>query len=30
MPDDPIAQLYFAGLAFVGIYILHRFMEKTW
>ena len=29
MPDDAIAQLYFAGLAFVGIYILHRFMEKS-
>ena len=29
MPDDIVAQLYFAGLAFVGIYILHRFMEKS-
>ena len=29
MPDDPLAQIYFAGLACVGLYILHRFMEKT-
>jgi hypothetical protein len=29
MPDDAVAQLYFAGLAFVGVYILHRFMEKS-
>ena len=29
MPDDAVAQLYFAGLAFLGIYILHRFMEKS-
>jgi hypothetical protein len=29
MPDDIVAQLYFSGLAFVSIYILHRFMEKT-
>jgi hypothetical protein len=29
MPDDIVAQLYFAGLAFVSIYILHRFMEKS-
>ena len=29
MPEDPVAQLYFAGLAFVGVYILHRFMEKS-
>ena len=29
MPDDIIAQLYFAGLAFVGVYTLHRFMEKS-
>ncbi len=29
MPDDIIAQLYFAGLAVVGLYILHRFIEKS-
>ena len=29
MPDDIVAQLYFAGLGCLGIYILHRFMEKT-
>jgi hypothetical protein len=29
MPEDPVAQLYFAGLAFVGVYILHRLMEKS-
>jgi len=29
MPDDIVAQLYFAGLAFVGVYILNRFMEKS-
>jgi hypothetical protein len=29
MPDDPLAELYFASLAFIGIYILHRFMEKS-
>ena len=29
MPDDPLAQLYFASLGLVGIYILYRFMEKS-
>jgi hypothetical protein len=29
MPDDPLAQVYFAGLACVGLYILNRFMEKS-
>ena len=29
MPDDIVAQLYFAGLAVVGLYILHRFIEKS-
>ena len=29
MPDDIVAQLYFAGLGCLGIYILHRFMEKS-
>ena len=29
MPDDITAQLYFAGLAFVSLYIFHRFMEKS-
>jgi hypothetical protein len=29
MSDDPIDQLYFAGLAGVGIYIFYRIMEKS-
>jgi hypothetical protein len=29
MTDDPIAQLYLASLAGLGIYILYRFMEKS-
>ena len=29
MPDDPIAQLYFASLGVVGIFILYRLMEKS-
>jgi hypothetical protein len=29
MPDDPLAQLYFASLGLVGVYILYRFMEKS-
>lgn len=29
LPDDPLAQLYFASLAVVGIYILYRLMEKS-
>lgn len=29
MPDDVMAQLYFAGLGALGIYILYRLMEKS-
>ena len=29
MPDDPLAQLYFASLGLVGVYILYRFMDKS-
>jgi hypothetical protein len=29
LPDDPLAQLYFASLAGLGIYILHGFMTKS-
>jgi len=29
MPDDPIAQLYFASLGVVGLFILYRLMEKS-
>lgn len=29
LPEDPLAQLYFASLAGVGIYILYRLMEKS-
>jgi len=29
LPEDPLAQLYFASLALVGIYILYCFMEKS-
>ena len=29
LPEDPVAQVYFAGLAFLGIYILYRFMDKS-
>ena len=29
LPDDPIAQIYFASLAGVGLYMLYRLMEKT-
>jgi hypothetical protein len=29
MPDDPIAQIYFASLAAIGIYILYRVMKKS-
>ena len=29
MSDDPMDQLYFASLGFVGLYILYRFMEKS-
>jgi len=28
MPDDPIVQLYFASLSFLGIYILYKIIEK--
>ncbi len=28
MPDDPLAQLYFAGLGILGLLILYRLMEK--
>jgi hypothetical protein len=29
MSEDPIDQVYFAGLACIGIYVFYRFMEKT-
>lgn len=29
MPEDPLAQLYFASLAGIGLYILYRFMDKA-
>lgn len=29
LPDDPLAQVYFASLAGVGLYILYRLMEKS-
>jgi hypothetical protein len=29
MPDDPIAQIYFASLGVLGIFILYRLMEKS-
>lgn len=29
LPKDPVAQLYFAGLAGVGLYVLYRCMEKA-
>ena len=29
MPNDPLAQIYFASLAVVGIYIFYRIMEKS-
>jgi hypothetical protein len=29
MPDDPLAQLYFASLSVVGLFILYRLMEKA-
>jgi hypothetical protein len=29
MPDDPLAQLYFASLGVVGLFILYRLMEKS-
>jgi hypothetical protein len=29
LPQDPLAQIYFASLAFVGIYVVYRLMEKS-
>ena len=29
MPTDPIAQMYFAGVSVLGIYILYRLMDKA-
>jgi len=29
MPDDPLAQLYFASLGALGLFILYRLMEKS-
>lgn len=29
LPEDPVAQIYYASLACVGIYILYRIMEKS-
>jgi hypothetical protein len=29
MPDDPLAQAYFASLGILGIFILYRLMEKS-
>jgi hypothetical protein len=29
IPDDPLAQIYFASLGVVGIYILYRLMKKS-
>lgn len=29
MPDDPLAQIYFASLGVLGIFILYRLMEKS-
>lgn len=29
MPDDPLAQMYFASLSVLGIFILYRLMEKS-
>jgi hypothetical protein len=29
MPDDTVAQIYFASLAIVGIYIFYRVMKKS-
>ena len=29
MPDDPIAQLYFASLGVLGLFIFYRLMEKS-
>jgi hypothetical protein len=29
LPDDVIAQLYFAGLGLLGVYLIYRIMEKS-
>ena len=29
LPDDPFAQIYFASLAGIGVYILYRLMDKS-
>lgn len=29
MPDDPLAQMYFASLGVLGLFILYRLMEKS-
>jgi hypothetical protein len=29
MPDDPLAQIYFASLGVLGLFILYRLMEKS-
>ena len=29
MPDDPLAQMYFASLGILGLFILYRLMEKS-
>jgi len=29
MPDDPLAQIYFASLGVLGVFILYRLMEKS-
>ena len=29
LPSDPLAQIYFASLSAVGIYIIYRLMDKT-
>jgi hypothetical protein len=29
MPDDPLAQVYFASLGVLGIFVLYRLMEKS-
>lgn len=29
MPDDPLAQIYFASLGVIGLFILYRIMEKS-
>lgn len=30
LPEDPLAQLYFASLGIIGLFILYRIMEKTY